>query len=50
MNNFILYSLFCHLVNSDLIPGNNINFLTKAGFKYKGTPEVNNNIKQKVLK
>lgn len=37
---FKVLFLFSSSVYSALIPGNNVNFVTKSGYKYSGVPEV----------
>ena len=40
-NMIFIFLLFAsRSVNSVLIPGANVNFVTKAGYKYTGVPEV----------
>ena len=36
----LLLGLFPAYVLSELVPGNNVNFITRAGYKYIGEPEV----------
>ena len=37
---FKVLLLFSSSVYSALIPGDNVNFVTKSGYKYTGVPEV----------
>ena len=36
----LFLGLFPAYVFSELVPGNNVNFITRAGYKYIGEPEV----------
>ena len=37
---FVVLLFVSSCVNSALIPGDNVNFVTKSGYKYTGDPQV----------